>query len=465
MDEVIRPLSVLNARAVLLAAGLSAALCLPGLALSAQDDVSFSAFYVGRTDSNQDGLVDSSDIAVLYGATDEADVPLSDESVSVLAYTVASDASGLSIVYSHISENGVGLTIALAGQEPVIVPLSGLSPGRLELHNGLVMVQGNNAEQIATVQVIDPASPAEPIAAHTFRSPTTFSTISANGTGLMGYNPENGGLSLFTLPDMSPVDFGLAGYASTYPVWSPADDVFAIGIGMIDNPNDARIALVDGQTGAVTEFDVPEDFELGTPASIRWSNTGRYISLDPINDPFTAVSVVDIQTGEVVSFRVDNRRLSVESWSADDTFMLLLSSPETGNNPDISLLRYAFPDAAPVDLVSPATVDFNSIDWASQSSQVAIVGRAEASGQTGIFVIDAAADTLTPLFETPEANLRGVFWSDDDSSVFFIAPSGDEQFSSEGNPGALYRVSVETGEVVRVSDEGIVVGFTQVRAN
>ncbi|MBW4437665.1 MAG: hypothetical protein KME04_11055 [Pleurocapsa minor GSE-CHR-MK-17-07R] len=465
MDEVFRPRFGLNARAVLLAAGLSAALCLPGLALSAQEDVSFSAFYVGRTDSNQDGLVDTNDIALIYGATDEADVPLSDASVSVRSSTIAYDTNGLSMAYTHGAENAISLTMALAGQEPVTVPLSLPLPGRLELHNGLVIVHGANAEQIAEVQVFDPASPAAPIATHTFRSADTASSVSASGTRLMGYNQFTGGLSLFTLPDMAPVDFALAGYASTSPSWSPVDDVFAMGIGMIDNPNDARIVLVDGQTGAVTEFDVPEDFALGTPATIRWSNTGRYVSLDPINDPLTALSVVDVQTGEVVSLRVDGSRLIVQDWAADDSFMLLLAQPSPGDGPELSLMRYTFPDAAPVDLVSPETVDFNSIEWASQSTQVAIVGRAEASGQTGIFVIDAAADTLTPLFETPETDLRGVFWSGDDDSVYFIAPSGDDLFSSEGDPTALYRVSVETGEVVRVSDEGIVVAGYPSRRN
>lgn len=465
MPKLNRPRTGLNVRGVLLAAGVSALLCLPGLALSAQDDVSFSAFYVGRTDSNQDGLVDTNDIAVIYGATDEADVPLSDASVSVRSSAIAYDTAGVSLAYTHGAENAVSLTMALTGQEPVTVPLSMALPGRLELHNGLVIVHGANAEQIAMVQVFDPASPAAPIATHTFRSPDTRSTVSASGTRLMGFNQFTGGLSLFTLPDMAPVDFALAGYASTSPSWSPVDDVFAMGIGMIDNPNDTRIALVDARTGAVTEFDVPEDFELGTPATIRWSNTGRYVSLDPINDPLTALSVVDVQTGEVVSLRVDGSRLIVQDWAADDSFMLLLAQPSPGDSPEVSLMRYTFPDAAPVDLSSPETVDFNSIEWATQSTQVAIVGRAEASGQTGIFVIDAAADTLATLFETPETDLRGVFWSGDDDSVYFIAPSGDDVFSSEGEPDALYRVSVESGELVRMSDEGIVVAGYPSRRN
>jgi hypothetical protein len=226
--------------------------------------------------------------------------------------------------------------------------------------------------------------------------------------------------------------------------------------------NEGRVVrkLVEGQTSA--EF---ESLRILTPG-ISWSPDGRHIALAVKSGPTDAIAVIDVDTGDVIHYRVPGvDQIVTVAWSPTDSriafeasvdaqsdlFVLDLQTHETINHTDD-----VFSDHEPA--WSP---DGRSLVFHSDRSSYTRLGRFRAGefalqdhdfGQFDLYLLPLDSD------ETERLTFNEMW---DDRSARFGADSSRLLFLSDRNGiFNLYEKDLATGLVRPLTD--VLVGLTQV---
>lgn len=420
--------------------------------------------YVGRSDTNADGAVDSTDSAVLYvGSLGGISIPVSPPELSVLQFDVRPDFSA--VAYTTDTPEGMILNLTtLADFATSRIAISDLSPLSVSYFDDAVWVVGTNASDIPVLRGFDPVTGAQ-VGENVFRRPNTDITLHPSGRWALAFNAEVGGIGVLTLPAMQSLQFELTGYAVTPPQWSPAGERFMIVTANAANEANLETAVVDVNSLTTSVIDTP-DYPENATVTANWSADGRFIAYTGRSGEATPqpapLTLIDVTTSTLSSIEDPAAQLSIIEWSLGDSYALVSSQPLEGS-PDAAafpeLRLYETATGELTQVASLASLQPLALEWSPVSATIGVLGQSLTDGTFGVFTVSVLDDSLQALFSADAAPLSqaDIGWTTDGSQIIYAAPSGDALLSPLGTPIALYAVNASTSDVVRISPENVII--------
>jgi hypothetical protein len=432
---------------------LSAALLLLALPLSfAQAQETASIYYLGRSDSNQDGFVDFSDAVTLYAGS----TAISAQTANVVSFSVNAQAG--KVAYISQAETGGTLTVLdTASGQSLDIPVADITPFQVDIFEDYVWIVGHNAEQIPVLRGFS-AADGQAAGEYVFRSPESNITLHSSGDWALAYNSVTGGLSVLSLPNPTLVLVELSGYLLSTPVWSPTQPHFAVALGNVDNPGEVGLFVIDV---SVPQSNNIHTIPIGSNGQVitQWSTEGQYISYSAEDESMgvvTPLTIVEATTGTAQPLTKEGVNLNVVEWSAADTFALITEQTIQAEDQITTFSLYNSADAqlTPVGLL--ATLEVTSVSWSSGAPQLAVMGRSTLDGEYSLNIFDPLTNNVTGLFEStdPDVSSTLLYWMPDNARIVFSAPSYDTIITNGGSPTALFVVDI-LGVAERVSPEGV----------
>jgi len=415
-------------------------------------------FYLGRTDSNNDGLVDLSDVQELYVSTDGAETrTLSQIGMPVTQFDVSENLQRVAYVTADSSGTIVDL-IDVETATSTRITAGDLTGVRVDLFDSLLWITGLNADLIPVIRGYDLITTAL-VNERVFRRSNTSVAFYKTGEYVLAYNNETGGLSVFSLPELELVQFQIEGYAATAPQWSPTEPKFVIGVSNEQPHLNVGIYLVDVTTAQSRLIDTVAN-PGGGSSILRWSDHGHYILSTPqaVTDA-TSTTLIDVQTGSMSALAQSfASTLTIVNWSINDEYALLSDSiSQDLQTPQTDSVQFFQP--ATNAIFNPSSIDnliVSNAEWSPNTNQLAIIGQSQSDGVFGLFILDVASDTLTNVLESFDPDLASGFyyWNNAGTHLVYSGASFDAIITNLGNPLALY-VTDLMGNSVRLSPEGM----------
>jgi len=426
---------------------LSALLCFP-LLISAQSTLPI-VFYLGRSDSNGDNLVDTSDRFVLNmnSATENA-IALSSSDVSVFTFDVNSNNSRVAYV-GETPQGRILETVEIGSPIPTRLAQIDLTPLQIDLFDDALWLTGLNNENIPVIRGYNPET-GMPLGEHTFRRPNTDVAVHSSGNWVLAYNSESGGLSVLSLPTLELVQFQLSGLVVTAPIWSPNEPQFVIGIKESDNATEMSLYVVDvssSETRRVQNFLLLDTSE----AALEWSEHGQFLTFTQTSaDAPPRTALVNPENGDMFQINDLIQNANVIAWSSNDDLLLLSEQQTLAEGSSLRVLDTSTFALSPLSEIDFLTV--NNIRWSPVGRTLALLGQSHQNGEFGAYVIDVGTGNLTQVFASVDPDLaRGfLYWRADGGQLLFTASSYDSIFTTLGTPIALFTTDL-TGNAVRLS--------------
>lgn len=384
--------------------------------------------FVGRTDTNGDGIITNDDAPTVYLSPRSSDtgaiaLPLAEGITDVLA--VGLEADGMTGAYAGETATGTILEIvdiATGSRTPVELPTL-QSP---LLHFGsLYVVNNNGTNNIPILYSIDPLT-GEIEYERSLERPNTEVIFAEEGPYMLAYTPASRLMRVFNLEANSdPLSLLVTGNVAAQPHWSPAASrlfyVMEDAVSRVELLNIVDAASV--QTATVALPDYPDNVDL----IAEWSSTGSFITTFAVgadgtlaNTPMAVVRAAD---GSVTTFDVPGLVYAAVGWSNDDGY---LTVTETNLNSQLTKLM-VFDTRTGV--VAPVPLGANTplrAAWHPTLPQLAVF--IETGPDTyEIVIYDAPTDTLTPLHQMMLSpyDAASLTWLADGESLLFVALTED----------------------------------------
>jgi dipeptidyl aminopeptidase/acylaminoacyl peptidase len=262
--------------------------------------------------------------------------------------------------------------------------------------------------------------------------------------------PAGGGFDIWTIPATGGEPRRLTSTLrlKKQPAWSRDGNWIAF-VTVHDNGNsDINAVSANGET-LLTLIDSP-----GDEAEPVWSPDSKQLAFTQRVDGQSSIMSLDMMSRSV-------RKLSEGvahdlSWSPNGEWIafaadLLQPRDERRENEDLFIIPA---DGGEPRLLTPGTPRFrdSSLDWAADSTR--IVYASEESGYSNIFILDTATGSRRAV-ATGSADMLSPKWSPDDSMLTYTR--------HENSVFHVYRVLVQTGHTVRLSERDGVNGGYAVR--
>lgn len=182
---------------------------------------------------------------------------------------------------------------------------------------------------------------------------------------------------------------------------------------------------------------------LGTCQSPSWSSTGNQILCRSEGNRF---SILDVNNRTILQNLHGEIRGVIPSWSPDETEIVYASFD--GNNTDIWIASLF--SGNPVLLAGDSSENYAPA-WSPDGSLIAYQSNQD-STVSEIWIMDRSGNNKQRLTFTPNGNWsRAPSWSPDSHWLAFVS---DQNGSIGADYGEIFIISIETGELIQLTNTG-----------